>query len=100
MTKPAQVAPTKVQMQTPAGLTTLTADPRLAPAAPGVILAPAPKRETLLMLQRHDYLTSAVVEVTLEGGREVSRRQLHPPDIARIAVGRALEALERMIEDR
>lgn len=61
---------------------------------------PAPKVEKFIALVRKDYLTSSVVEVTLEDGIEVARKTLHPPDLARVALGRALEALERMVEDR
>lgn len=67
---------------------------------PATAKKPAPKVEKFISLQRVDYLRSSVVEVTLEDGIEVSRRQVHPPDLARVALGRALEALERMVEDR
>lgn len=61
---------------------------------------PTPKVEKFISLQRKDYLTTSVVEVTLEDGIEVGRRVLHPPDIARVALSKGLEALERMVEDR
>lgn len=67
---------------------------------PATKAKPAPKVEKFIAVQRHDYLTSAVVEVTLEDGIEVARRTLHPPDVARVALAKGLEALEGMVEDR
>lgn len=60
----------------------------------------APVREVLIRLARRDYLTSSLEEVTLEDGKVVSRRQLHPPDVVRVTLSRGYEALERMVEDR
>lgn len=80
--------------------TAINAPPPTGKPAPRLMPAAKPKVEKFVALQRHNYLTSSVVEVTLEDGIEVARRQVHPPDIARVALSKALGELERMVEDR
>lgn len=87
--------PPGVEMVTPGGVAALAADPALSSGAPGVVLAAA---QTLIRLRREDYLRVAVEEVTLLDGKEISRRVLHAPDSPGVALGKAYEALERMVE--
>lgn len=54
--------------------------------------------ETFIRLRRHDYLRCSVEEVTMLAGKEISRRVLHAPDSPGVALGKAYEALERMVE--
>lgn len=56
------------------------------------------KTEILIRLRREDYLRVAVEEVTLLDGKEIARRVLHAPDSPGVALGKAYEALERMVE--
>lgn len=64
------------------------------PKPPLATVAP----EVLIRLRRVDYLRVAVEEVTLLAGKEIARRVLHAPDSPGVALGKAYEALERMVE--